>query len=233
VRLEPGMRLLDLACGPGYVSEKAKESGASPVGVDFSPQMIRIAKARNPEMEFNEGDAENLNFESGSFDAVSMNFGMLHMADPEKVFSEAQRILRKGGRFGFTVWSEPEESPVSKLVEDAINSYADFSFDIPEGPSAFLFCNPDECKKVFAKTGFSPSSFLYSKHTVGWEVPTASFLFESELNGGVRTAALLAYQTKSTLDKIRIRIEREVENFKSGDIYSLPFAAHIISAAAK
>jgi len=231
VGLKEGMRLLDLACGPGYVSESAKDLGASPVGIDFSARMIQLARNRNPGLEFIEGDAEHLNFEDNTFNAVTMNFGMLHMSEPEKVFSEAYRVLRKEGRVGFTVWAKPEESPAAKIVDDAINSYADLNTDIPEGPSAFLFCNPVECREMFIKAGFIPDTFSFSTFTVKWNVPTASFLFESELNGGVRTAALLARQTKITLDKIKVIIEKEVEIFKMGDVYSLPFSAHIISSA--
>ncbi|MCZ6701512.1 MAG: hypothetical protein O6940_00565 [Ignavibacteria bacterium] len=52
---------------PGYVSETAKESGAYPVGIDFSLYIIHIARKRNPELEFYVEGVENLNIESGSF----------------------------------------------------------------------------------------------------------------------------------------------------------------------
>src|SRR5205809_6238429 len=57
----------------------------------------------SPEIEFREGDAEALPFPEASFDAVVMNFGMLHLAHPERAVAEAFRVLSAGGRFAFTV----------------------------------------------------------------------------------------------------------------------------------
>src|SRR5262245_23907594 len=65
-----GSRVLDLATGPGYAAAKASERGASVVGVDITPAMIRLARERHPDIDFREADAEALPFEDGSFDAV-------------------------------------------------------------------------------------------------------------------------------------------------------------------
>ncbi len=89
-----GTRLLDLACGPGYAAEAAFERGAIPLGVDFSSEMIRMAKQRLPLIRFCEGDARALEFPDHSFDAVVMNFGLPHMSDPGTVLREARRVLK-------------------------------------------------------------------------------------------------------------------------------------------
>src|SRR5882762_2445616 len=115
----PGLRLLDVACGPGYVAAAALARGAVPVGIDFSARMVARARERHPAIEFLEGDAERLSFEASSFDAVVTNFGVPHLARPENAFAEARRVLRPGGRFGFTVWGAPEQNPLSKIVGDA------------------------------------------------------------------------------------------------------------------
>ena len=85
----PGVRLLDVACGPGYVAAAAARRMSSVVGVDFSSSMVALASERNPGLEFLEGDAESLDFQECSFDAAVMNFGMLHLAHPEAAISEA------------------------------------------------------------------------------------------------------------------------------------------------
>lgn len=54
----PGKRVLDLCCGPGHVAARAKERGASPVGVDYSAQMVGLAQRGHPDISFREGDAE-------------------------------------------------------------------------------------------------------------------------------------------------------------------------------
>jgi ubiquinone/menaquinone biosynthesis C-methylase UbiE len=79
-----GMSVLDLACGPGYVSAAAKHLGAVPTGMDFSQKMIGLAKRMLPEIRFMQGDAQNLPFDDSSFDRVLINFGLLHVSNPEQ-----------------------------------------------------------------------------------------------------------------------------------------------------
>src|SRR5436190_9090083 len=64
------MSILDVGCGPGYVSIAAAERGAIPIGLDFSTEMIAIAKKMSPKIEFRQGDAQNLPFPGASFDRV-------------------------------------------------------------------------------------------------------------------------------------------------------------------
>jgi hypothetical protein len=66
-------------------------------------------------------------------------------------------------------------------------------------------------------------------HTVKWQVPTKSFLFEAERDAGVRTAALLARQTPERLKKIQAQIESGMERFKIPGGYGIPMSAHIIT----
>lgn len=90
----PGMWVLDVACGPGYVAEAARALGANPIGVDFCAEMIALARERCPHIEFHQGDAEALGFADDSFDVVLMNFGLLHFPNPEAAIVEARRVLR-------------------------------------------------------------------------------------------------------------------------------------------
>ena len=109
-------------------------AGAEPIGVDLSPAMIQLARAQNPRIEFREGDAHALSFPDESFDVVMINFGLLHMAEPEKVISECARVLCAGGRIGFTIWAGPRLSAGAKIVEDALSEYANQNVPLPRGP---------------------------------------------------------------------------------------------------
>ncbi|HVT59005.1 MAG TPA: methyltransferase domain-containing protein [Thermoanaerobaculia bacterium] len=101
--LEPGTRLLDIACGPGNVAAAAHARGAVAVGVDFSPAMIRLARERQGDCAgpggpvFRIADAEALPFAAASFDAAAMNFGIMHLADPALRRSPARFFFRPGG----------------------------------------------------------------------------------------------------------------------------------------
>ena len=156
-----GMRLLDVACGPGYTTAAARRLGAEAVGVDFSHEMIEQARSRNSGIDLFHGDAENLPFEPKSFDLVVMNFGLLHLANPGKGLAEARRVLRHPGRFGFTVWAKPDEHILGRIVQQAIETHADPGVSVPEGPASLRYADPDSCRRELADAGFSAGSMTF------------------------------------------------------------------------
>jgi SAM-dependent methyltransferase len=230
--IQPGLRLLDVACGPGYVAEAALAFGASPIGVDFSPAMIRLAQARNPQIEFRMGDAQALDFPDNKFDIVAMNFGILHLSNPEAAFAEARRVLRVGGRFGFSVWSDPAVSPGARIVEEALKAHANMDVELPAGPSYFGYGDPEECRRILGRSGFDPASLGFRTLVDEWQVPSASFVFEAERDAGVRTAAVLAAQTRESLRAIQNQIEKGVMAYATAGGFSIPYAANVITVTA-
>jgi SAM-dependent methyltransferase len=118
-----GSDLLDLACGPGFVSEAAAARGARPVGLDVAGPMVQRARERCPGLTFVEGDAQRLSFADASFDAVTMNFGILHLSKPEVALAETRRVLRPGGRLAFTAWVL-EGNVADEIMEAALAAHA-------------------------------------------------------------------------------------------------------------
>jgi ubiquinone/menaquinone biosynthesis C-methylase UbiE len=228
-----GMKVLDVACGPGIVSEKIYEKGASPIGIDFSPQMIKLARESYPHLEFSEGDAQHLPYKDVSFDCVVMNFGMLHLPKPLQAMKEANRVVRTKGRFAFTVWPGAAKNPASKVMNDAKEKFADMNVPMPAAPSYDYFEDKDNCKNFLSKAGFDIQTMKYETKLVIWKVPTAGYLFEAELNSGVRNAAFLHKQSPETLKKIKLAAEEGMQAFKTNDGYDLPFLGCIISAEKK
>ena len=229
--ISSGMSVLDVACGPGYVSTAAKKLAAVSTGIDFSEKMIAIAKQTFPGISFLQGDAQDLPFEKESFDRVLINFGLLHISHPEKACAEACRVLKSGGRLGFTVWAGPEKSPGAKIANDAIEAHADLDVGLPEGPPRYLYGEREECRKVLEETGFDGNSMSHEKHTVEWHLPSASSFFEAERDAGVRTAGLLTRQSPETLDAIRIAIENGMQRHARGNGFVLPMTAHVVVAS--
>jgi ubiquinone/menaquinone biosynthesis C-methylase UbiE len=129
------MRVLDVAAGPGYVAAGADARGAHAVGIDFAADMVSEARRRYPNIEFHEGDAENLAFDTSSFDAVVCAFGLLHMADPNKAIAEAYRVLRPDGRFAFTVWSGPDRHDFFAIVLKALQEHGNTPSIAAAGPA--------------------------------------------------------------------------------------------------
>ncbi|MEP7013902.1 MAG: class I SAM-dependent methyltransferase [Verrucomicrobiota bacterium] len=226
-----GQSLLDVGCGPGYVSAAAAERGAVPIGLDFSREMIAIAKKMFPKIEFCNGDAQRLPFTDNSFDRVLSNFALLHVAEPERVCTEANRVLKPGGKFGFTIWAPAAESPYAKIIDDAIQSHADLDVGVPTGPPHHLYSGRDEFRRALERAGFEGSSMILKLHTIKWKVPTARFIFDAERNAGVRTAGLLARQTAEKLDAIQSAIEMSVRAYGQGEGFAIPKAAYIVAVS--
>jgi ubiquinone/menaquinone biosynthesis C-methylase UbiE len=230
-KVSAGMPVLDVACGPGYVSAAVKQLDAVPTGVDFSEKMVAIAKQMFPDIPFIRGDAQDLPFGDATFDRVLINFGLLHVSHPEKACAEAWRVLKPTGRFGFTVWAGPEESPGAKIVNDAIEAHAERNVGLPEGPPRYLYGEKEDCRKVLERAGFDDSSMSYRTRTVEWHLPSESYFFEAERDAGVRTAGLLARQSPERLEAIRVAIENGIKRYARDNKFVLPMTAHVIVVA--
>jgi SAM-dependent methyltransferase len=224
-----GTRLLDVACGPGFVSEAAARRGAEPVGLDVAVAMLDEARRRSPGFTFVEADAHELPFPDESFDAVTMSFGILHLSKPEVALAEACRVLVPQGRFAFTAWVA-EGNAVAEIVDGAVAAHAE-PVDLPEGPDFYRFADPEECRRALESAGFAGESVELETVTVPWRVPTAELLFEAELHAGVRTSAVLRAQPPERLEAIRTAIVEGVRRYADRDGFVLPIVARVISAS--
>lgn len=231
VGIAAGMSILDVGCGPGYVAAAATEHGAKATGLDFSGEMVAIAKKIFPQIEFQEGDAQDIPFAAGSFDRVLANFALLHLTEPERACAEACRVLKPGGKFGFTIWAPASESPYAKIIDDAVQAHAMVDVDLPAGPPHHLYSGRDEFRKALERAGFDGASMIFKLHTIRWKVPTARFAFDAERNAGVRTAGLLARQTPETLRAIQSTIESAVSPYAKDNGFAIPKAAYVVAVS--
>jgi SAM-dependent methyltransferase len=229
VDVRRGTRLLDVATGPGYVAGAAATRGASVVGVDFSPLMVEEARRNYPHVEFLEGDAGALTVEAGRFDAVVMNFGLLHLARPEAAIAEAHRVLVPGGRYGFTVWARPEEAVGFGIVLRAMETHGTLEVGLPDGPPFFRFSDADESRAVLDHAGFVKVDVR--KLPLVWHLPSPEALFEAALRGGVRTSAALQAQTPAALAAIRRAVVDELQRYADGQGVAIPMPVVLASGA--
>ena len=225
-----GSRLLDVACGPGFVSEAAAARGAHPMGVDIATAMVERARMRGPDLTFVVGDALRLPFPDAFFDAVTMNFGILHVSQPERALAEAHRVLVPGGRLAFTTWLA-QGNAEDEITEAALAAHA-IADEGPAGPSYHVFADRDECRLALARCGFDTGSLRIDTVSALWRVPSADFLFEAQLNAGVRTAAVLRAQPPDRLEAIRVVMADAVRGYADGEEFALPIAARLISSRA-
>ncbi len=229
VGVTKGVRLLDVATGPGYAAAAAAARGAVVTGVDFSPLMIDEARRRFPGVEFLEGDAESLTFEPNGFDAVVMNFGLLHLARPEQAISEAFRVLTSRGRYAFTVWAKPDEAVGFGVVLRAMETHGRTDVGLPDGPPFFRFSDADECHRTLGQAGFV--NIEVQRLPLIWKLPSSDALFQAALCGGVRTSAALQAQTPGALVAIRHAVHDALERYADDQGVRLPMGVVLASAS--
>ncbi|MDL5351455.1 bifunctional demethylmenaquinone methyltransferase/2-methoxy-6-polyprenyl-1,4-benzoquinol methylase UbiE [Microbacterium sp. zg-YB36] len=114
----PGQRILDLAAGTGASSVALAASGAEVVAADFSPGMIAEGRRRHggvANLSFVEADATALPFEDGSFDAVTISFGLRNVNEPRKALAELLRVTAPGGRLVICEFSHPRSAVFAGL----------------------------------------------------------------------------------------------------------------------
>jgi SAM-dependent methyltransferase len=111
--VEPGMNVLDVACGTGNATLPAARTGARVTGLDFAPGLLEIARERAAdamvEIDFVAGDAQALPFEDGSFDRVVSTFGHMFAPDHRRTADEMKRVLKPDGVIAVACWT-PEGS---------------------------------------------------------------------------------------------------------------------------
>ena len=96
--LDPGARLLDVACGPGHLLRAARSRGLRPCGVDLSEQALRLEREYLPDVPVLRGNAQQLPFKDGAFDAVTCVGALERFLDRDQALSEFVRVVSAGGR---------------------------------------------------------------------------------------------------------------------------------------
>ena len=142
---KPGERVLDVACGTGIVVREVLpvvDLNGRVAGVDFSPEMLAVARTRVPgeaPVEWYEASAEALPLSDAAFDLVLCQQGLQFFPDKPAAIREFRRVLAPGGRVALSVWRTLEHNPVHEAINEAVVRHlgtptlaASFSGNAPE-----------------------------------------------------------------------------------------------------
>ena len=114
--LGPGDSALDVACGTGDLAiELARRvgSGGEVIGSDFAEEMLGRARAKAPALSWEWGNALELPYASGRFDAATVGFGARNFSDLDRGLAEMARVLKPGGRVVVLEITTPRPAPLS------------------------------------------------------------------------------------------------------------------------
>ena len=222
-----GVRLLDVACGPGFAAAKARKMGAVAVGVDFSSAMIAVAKSGHAGIDFIVADATALPFEESSFDAIIANFGVHHFENPAHALKEFYRVLRPPGRLAFTIWADPRENPAWRLIIDAVTAHGTFDVPMPAGNDTRN--NIEDFIELTHAAGFS--GVRAEPLEKPWRMPAGTDLVSLFENSTVRMASLLKGQNLKALSAIRQHVARAIEAHLSDGQIQLSTNAYVVIAS--
>jgi SAM-dependent methyltransferase len=182
-QLQPGQRVLDVACGTGVLAREVI-SRLGPAGyvagLDPSPGMLAVAKGLAPAVDWRQGTAEAIPFPDRSFDTVVSQFGLMFFMDRRQALRGMLRVLTRGGRMIVAVWDSLDNIPayatVVLLLERLAGTQAADALRAP-----FVLGDRQGLAKLFKEAGGASVDITTHKGTARF--PSIRVMVEAELRG--------------------------------------------------
>jgi SAM-dependent methyltransferase len=160
--LHPGLRVLELAAGPGdtgFMAAELVRPGGTLISSDGADAMLDVARARAAELgidnvEFKQLELEWIDLETASVDAVLVRWGIMLIVDPAAAAQEIRRILRPGGRAAFAVWDTPERNPWAVIPGRAMVQLGHAEPPDPAAPGMFALAGDGRLTELLESAGF-------------------------------------------------------------------------------
>jgi SAM-dependent methyltransferase len=218
-----GDLVLDVCTGHGILAGAAAQLGAIVRGLDFSEQVLAIARRLYPAIKFDQGDAQALPYPTDSFDTVLCGYGLIHLPEPERALAEMHRVVKPGGRIAVSVWARPAPGNGFALLFGAIRTHGRLEVPLPHGPDFFQFSDETSMTAALSDIGFADARAV--KIDQSWHLEQASGFIDGILRGSVRARALLNGQESNAFQAIAGAVEQGLEAFAHERGYLIPMPA--------
>jgi ubiquinone/menaquinone biosynthesis C-methylase UbiE len=220
---QPGQRVLDLAAGPGETGFMAAQR-LGPEGrllsTDQAQEMVDVARRRADELgltnvDFAVIDAQGLELQPASFDAVVCRWGYMLMANPDGAMRRTRTVLRDGGRLALATWDRPDRNlwmaaPVMALVAQGAMPPPN-----PSDPSPFAMPDPVNLEGRLRSAGFS--SVRTDRVEFPQRYPSLDEYWAETLDLAAPIAAAVAGMTDDELETVRAAMRDTVSQFTGAD----------------
>ena len=162
---QPGERILDVACGTGALTRVVAKSigpNGRVVGLDLSPEMLAEARkitfdpSNVAPIEWREGDASAIPFDSETFDIVFCNFGLMFFPDRVAALKEMHRVLKKDGRLALAVWGSIAKCPGQMAMKESWERH--FTEDAGLFAAQHSLSDPETVLSLVYDAGFRDAS---------------------------------------------------------------------------
>jgi ubiquinone/menaquinone biosynthesis C-methylase UbiE len=158
--IAPDQHHLDIASGTGEPGLRV--ATMAPHGrvvlTDISPEMLAVAARRAAAEGVTNVDtkvcsADDLPFDDGTFDSITVRFGYMFFPDMDKATAEFARVLKPGGRVSASVWIKPDENPWTTIAMQAIATEATVAPPDPNGPNMYRCAAPGDVTALYDRAG--------------------------------------------------------------------------------
>ena len=220
-------RLVDVCTGTGHLVAAAHVRGAIAEGLDFADTMVERARRNYPELRFTQGDGENLPYADGELDFVTCMFGLMHFGDADRAISEAHRVLRPGGRYGFTVWQELG-GEIFELINKAVAAHGTTDVPLPPAPPLFRFADPDQSRAALETVGFR--DVTVEELPLTWQPGAPENVLGLIRKSLVRAQLLLEFQAPEIRERIEHSIIERLGDYRRGGVIRIAFPVVMVTA---
>ena len=230
--VQPGSRVLDVACGTGAVTRILAERvgpAGTVVGLDINPGMLAVARTAVPlaNIEWLEGSAVNMALPDATFDSVLCEQGLQFFPDKPAALAEMRRVLKPGGRLALSCWHTVEHMLGYLALEQALAKRVG-----PEQAALppFSLGDADTLRRLVTSGGFHAVRLRVDAKLIRFH--SAEHMVRAVVGGAPTMLGALAEQGAGVLDAIAAEVSAATRAYEDDEGWAIPTVSHVVTAIA-